>query len=279
MSDRLRRGRAKAAGNDPQYGACCASRISRRRLLWQTEQRPVNVSRGRCDNGKPAEPRRWRSRTARADWIEVSVPALVSEEMFALAQEQLEQNKRHSPRRTVEPTCCKACWMRTVRVRVVPRSTRTSKQKLNTRARRRIRRERAVAPRHRQDGTSCGTRSRRWKTGLTRPNRPPPRGRSEADPLRKREEELRREQARVEKSGERLVTAYQEGLVTLAQLRQRMPACRKRWAHPAAGAAAHAGAVVCRTLAGRRWCRCHPADRRPARDSRWSGKKPGFWRR
>lgn len=32
-----------------------------------------------------------------------------------------------------------------------------------------------------------------------------------ADPLRKREEELRREQARVEKSSERLVSAYQEG--------------------------------------------------------------------
>ena len=49
-----------------------------------------------------------------------------------------------------------------------------------------------------------------------------------ADPLRQREEEVRREQARVEKSGERLVTAYQEGLVTLAQLRQRMPALQKQ---------------------------------------------------
>jgi site-specific DNA recombinase len=49
-----------------------------------------------------------------------------------------------------------------------------------------------------------------------------------ADPLRKREEDLRREQARVEKSSERLVTAYQEGLVTLAQLRQRMPALQKQ---------------------------------------------------
>jgi len=47
-----------------------------------------------------------------------------------------------------------------------------------------------------------------------------------ADPLRKREEELHREQVRVEKSSERLVTAYQEGLLTLAQLRQRMPALR-----------------------------------------------------
>jgi site-specific DNA recombinase len=49
-----------------------------------------------------------------------------------------------------------------------------------------------------------------------------------ADPLRKREEELRREQARVEKSGERLVTAYQEGLLTLPQLRQRMPSLQKQ---------------------------------------------------
>jgi site-specific DNA recombinase len=49
-----------------------------------------------------------------------------------------------------------------------------------------------------------------------------------ADPLRKREEELRREQARVEKSSERLVTAYQEGLLTLTQLRQRMPSLQKQ---------------------------------------------------
>jgi site-specific DNA recombinase len=39
---------------------------------------------------------------------------------------------------------------------------------------------------------------------------------------------LRREQARVEKSSERLVTAYQEGLLTLPQLRQRMPALQKQ---------------------------------------------------
>jgi site-specific DNA recombinase len=49
-----------------------------------------------------------------------------------------------------------------------------------------------------------------------------------ADPLRKRQEELRREQVRIEKNGERLVTAYQEGLVTLPQLRQRMPALQKQ---------------------------------------------------
>jgi site-specific DNA recombinase len=45
----------------------------------------------------------------------------------------------------------------------------------------------------------------------------------ESNPLRKREEELRREQARLEKCIERLISAYQEALVTLPQLRQRMP--------------------------------------------------------
>lgn len=49
-----------------------------------------------------------------------------------------------------------------------------------------------------------------------------------ADPLRKREEELRREQARLEKGSERLINAYQEGLLTLPQLRQRMPELHKQ---------------------------------------------------
>jgi site-specific DNA recombinase len=50
----------------------------------------------------------------------------------------------------------------------------------------------------------------------------------QANPLRKREEELRREQARLEKSIERLINAYQEGLVTLPQLRHRMPELRRQ---------------------------------------------------
>src|SRR5258708_5013878 len=49
-----------------------------------------------------------------------------------------------------------------------------------------------------------------------------------ADPLRRRQEELRREQLRIEKNSERLLTAYQEGLVTLPQLRQRMPVLQKQ---------------------------------------------------
>ena len=40
----------------------------------------------------------------RAEWIEIPVPALVSEETFALAQEKLLHNKQNSPRRTIEPS-------------------------------------------------------------------------------------------------------------------------------------------------------------------------------
>jgi site-specific DNA recombinase len=60
------------------------------------------------------------------------VPALVSEEMFALAQGQLDKNKHHSPRRTIEPTLlqgmlvCEQCGYGLYRT-----STHTSKHKLN----------------------------------------------------------------------------------------------------------------------------------------------------
>src|SRR6202035_423142 len=68
----------------------------------------------------------------RQEWIEVPVPPLVSEEVFALAQEQLRKNTHHSPRRTIEPTLlqgmlvCQQCGYALYRT-----STRTSKQKLN----------------------------------------------------------------------------------------------------------------------------------------------------
>ena len=176
----------------------------------------------------------------RTEWIEIAVPALVSEEMFALAQEQLEKNKRHSPRRTVEPTLlqgmlvCEQCGYALYRS-----STQTTKHKLNyyrcigSDSYRRLR------------GPVCTKRPIRqdyldqlvWNevTGLLENpelvqaeiDRRRAAARN-ADPLRKREEELRREQVRLEKNSERLLTAYQEGLVTLSQLRQRMPDLQKQ---------------------------------------------------
>jgi site-specific DNA recombinase len=176
----------------------------------------------------------------RTEWIEVPVPALVSEEVFTLAQEQLEKNRRHSPRRTVEPTLlqgmlvCEQCGYALYRT-----STHTSKQRLNyyrclgSDGYRRLR------------GPVCTNRPIRqdyldefvWSEIVRLLDDPDliqteiDRRRAvarNADPLRKRQEELCREQVRIEKNSERLVTAYQEGLVTLPQLRQRMPALQKQ---------------------------------------------------
>lgn len=68
---------------------------------------------------------------ARHDWIEIPVPALVSEATFARVQEQLEHNKRFSPRRTIEPTLlqgmlvCERCGDALYRT-----STQTSRRRL-----------------------------------------------------------------------------------------------------------------------------------------------------
>ena len=49
-----------------------------------------------------------------------------------------------------------------------------------------------------------------------------------SDPAQKREESLRRELAHVGKGIERLLSAYQEALMSIEQLRERMPALRQR---------------------------------------------------
>ena len=49
-----------------------------------------------------------------------------------------------------------------------------------------------------------------------------------ADPLRQRQQHLRQHQTRLQNGIERLLTAYQEELLALARLRQRMPALRKQ---------------------------------------------------
>jgi site-specific DNA recombinase len=218
---------------NPAYrGTACYGKTElrpRQRITRPLRQRKGLPSRDSAGHERP-----------RAEWIEVPVPALVSEEIFALAQEQLEKNKRHSPRRTVEPTLlqgmlvCEQCGYALYRS-----STRTSKHMLHyyrclgSDGYRRLR------------GPVCTNRPIRqdyldqfvWSE-IIRLLEDPELVQAEidrrravarnADPLRKRQEELRREQVRIEKNNERLVTAYQEGLVTLPQLRQRMPALQKQ---------------------------------------------------
>ena len=49
-----------------------------------------------------------------------------------------------------------------------------------------------------------------------------------SDPTKKHEQSLQRELLQVGKGIERLLNAYQEGLLSIAQLRERMPALRNR---------------------------------------------------
>jgi len=224
---------------NPAYqGTACYGKTElrpRQRITRPLRQRQRLPSRTSAHGERP-----------RQDWIPIPVPALVSEQTFALAQEQLAKNKHHAPRRTGEPTVlqgllvCHQCGYALYRT-----STRTSKQKLTY-------------------YRCLGADGYRWPNGARCTNRPirqeyldrfvwdqvlrlledgtliqaeldrrKAAARS-SDPRRHRADELRRERTRLEKHIERLVTAYQEELVTLAQLRQRMPELRRQ-AHAVAG--------------------------------------------
>ena len=89
---------------NPAYeGRACYGKTER--APRQRITRPFRQKNGIISNRTSC--RRERPRT---DWIEVSVPALISNETFALAEEQLTKNKHHSLRRTIEPSLPKECW-------------------------------------------------------------------------------------------------------------------------------------------------------------------------
>ena len=218
---------------NPAYqGRACYGKTElrpRQRITRPLRQRQGMPSRNSASHERPRE-----------DWIEVPVPALVSEETFALAQEQLEKNKHHSPRRTIESTLlqgmlvCQQCGYGLYRA-----STWTSKRQLHY--------YRCIGSDgyRRLKGPVCTNRPIRqdaldefvWKEIIHLLDDPMlvqgeidrrQQAAQNADPMRKREEVLRREQARLEKCSDRLISAYQEGLVTLPQLRHRMPELRKQ---------------------------------------------------
>jgi len=218
---------------NPAYrGRACYGKTElrpRQRITRPLRKRQRLASRDSANHERP-----------RQDWIEIAVPALVSEQTFDLAQEQLEQNKRHSPRRTIEPSLlqgmlvCERCGYALYRT-----STRTSARKLyyyrclGSDAYRHLRGAVCDNPPVRQDHLEAVV----WKELvrlLEDPsviqgelNRRLEAARS-ADPLKQREGLLQREQSRLEKSMDRLLNAYQEGLVGLEQLRVRMPELRKQ---------------------------------------------------
>ena len=218
---------------NPAYrGRACYGKTElrpRQRITRPLRQRNGLASRDSANHERP-----------RQDWIEIAVPALVSEETFALAQEQLEKNKRHSPRRTIEPTLlqgmlvCERCGYALYRT-----STQTSARKLyyyrciGSDAYRHLKGAVCDNPPVRQDQLDAVV----WKEVMRlledphiiqdELNRRLVAAKN-ADPLKQREGQLRRDHARLGKGMDRLLIAYQEGLVSLDQLRCRMPELRKQ---------------------------------------------------
>src|SRR5712671_4678717 len=177
----------------------------------------------------------------REEWIEIPVPALVSEESFARAQELLQENKIRAKRRTITPSIvqglvsCQKCGYAFSRT-----STQTSARKIhyykcigsdswrklggpvcdNGRFVRQDLLDQIVwaeVIRLLEDSTLIQQELDRRLTAAR-----------SADPAKKREQSLQRELAHVGKGIERLLSAYQEALMSIEQLRERMPALRQR---------------------------------------------------
>ena len=169
------------------------------------------------------------------------MPALVSEESFARAQELLQENKIRSRRRTIESSVvqglvsCQKCGYAFSRT-----STLTSARKIHYYKcigsngwrklggpvcdnRRLVRQDLldqivwAEVIRLLEDPTLIQQElDRRLAAARS------------SDLTKKREQSLQRELIQVGKGIERLLTAYQEGLLSIEQLRHRMPALRNR---------------------------------------------------
>jgi site-specific DNA recombinase len=176
----------------------------------------------------------------REDWIEIPVPAIISKDLFQLARERLQHNKKHSLRRTIEPTLsqgmlvCKSCGYTYYRT-----STRTSKRKLYY-------------------YRCLGSDNYRFPKGRVCQNRPirqdhldgiiwqkvvevlsnPDLVKAEinrrveqiqfSNPTKRRKESIQKELLRIGNNIQRLLDAYQEDLIKIEELRERMPQLRKR---------------------------------------------------
>lgn len=176
----------------------------------------------------------------REQWVEIAVPAIVSDTMFDLADRRLQDNKRFATRRTVEPTllqglvACRSCGYAYYRT-----STRTSLRKIYY-------------------YRCLGSDNYRWEHGKVCHNLPVRQDYLDelvwghlmtllSDPtlvlgeLERRLRELRSsnpvgtqksrfelELGKVTIAMERLLIAYQEELLSLDELRRRMPDLRKK---------------------------------------------------
>jgi len=176
----------------------------------------------------------------REEWIEIPVPPIIRKDTFSLAQERLERNKQFSSRHTKEPTLlqgllvCSECGYALYRT-----STRTSKRKLY------YYRCLGSDDYRYPNGRKCTNRPIRqdyldnvvWKQVMqlfedpdlirNEINRRIQEARN-SNPAKARKEALFNQMARIKNGIDRLLDAYQEGLVQLPELRGRVHGLRKR---------------------------------------------------
>ena len=176
----------------------------------------------------------------REEWIEIPVPAIITEDCFSLAQERLHANKVQAPRRTITPSivqgivACRKCGYALYRT-----STRSSARKIYY-----YRCLGSDGWRY-PGGAVCDSKPVRqdlldaivWREAINLLENPiliqqeldrRLSAARETNPTKQRELFLQRELARIQKSIERLMTAYQEDLLSLDDLRNRMPELRSR---------------------------------------------------
>ena len=219
---------------NPAYiGRACFAKTGR------TDALPALTRRVRLAGRRVSQHPTHRDRP-REEWIEIPVAPIISEEVFALAARRLEENKRFAARNTKEPSLlqgllvCEHCGYAYYRT-----STRTSARKLYyyrclgsddyRYPQGRVCDSRPI----RQDGldaavwqqvTALLTHPELIEAELERRLMELRQG----DPARSQRARLERDLAKVTRATRRLVEAYQEELLTLDELRGRMPELRKK---------------------------------------------------
>jgi site-specific DNA recombinase len=233
-SARWERSTVWAVLRNPAYrGAACFGKThasARMHVMRPQRRRGVTTPSTTAGHERPRE-----------EWIEIPVPALVTEDSFARAQELLHQNKIRSRRRTIAPSVvqglvtCAKCGYALSRT-----STQTSARKIHY--------YKCIGSDgwRKLGGPVCdnGRFIRQelldqivWAEVIRLLEEPAliqqeldrrlVAARS-SDPTRKREQSLQRELTHVGKGIERLLNAYQEGLLSIEQLRERMPLLHQR---------------------------------------------------
>jgi site-specific DNA recombinase len=236
---------------NPAYqGTACFQKTA------MTPREHVRVTRRlRQRGGVPVHPASLRDRP-REEWIEIPVPALVSSTQYALAQARLAENRRFAARHTKVPSLlqgllvCRSCGYAYYRT-----STRTSRRKLFY-------------------YRCLGSDDYRYPEGRRCMNRPvrqdaldalvwaevirllenPALVRQEIDrrlaalrtepPITVKRESLVKTLGRIRGAIARLIEAYQESLLSLEELRKRMPPLRQREATAEAQLAAFEAELI-----------------------------------